>query len=93
MYQIRKTRACTAKSTSTPNCSGIMASSKPTVLFFNAIRHATPFYSKLQEVARTEVVTSKSREEFFADVKTKYKDIFAIYRTSASGAVSKLISL
>lgn len=66
-----------------------MASSKPFVLFFNPVKHAQPFYEKLQEVAHTEVVTSKSREEFFKDVEGKYKDIFAIYRTSASGAVSR----
>ncbi|KAJ5765413.1 hypothetical protein N7520_004972 [Penicillium odoratum] len=65
-----------------------MSPSKPFVLFFNPVKHARPFYEKLQEVARTEVVTSKTREEFFKDVKNKYKDIFAIYRTSASGAVA-----
>ncbi|PYH80287.1 hypothetical protein BO82DRAFT_403518 [Aspergillus uvarum CBS 121591] len=48
-----------------------MPPSKPFVLFFNAIRHAQPIYSKLQEVAHTD-------------------NIFAIYRTSASGAVSTL---
>lgn len=61
--------------------------SKPFVLFFNPVRHAVPFYEKLQEVAHTEVVISQTREEFFEDLKRKYKDIFAIYRTSASGAV------
>lgn len=64
-----------------------MSSSKPFVLFFNPVRHAASFYEKLQEVAHTEVVTSESREEFFKDVTDKYKNIFAIYRTSASGAV------
>lgn len=58
------------------------------MLFFNPVRHATSFYKKFQEVARTEVVTSNSREEFFNDVREKYKEAFAIYRTSASGAVS-----
>ena len=65
-----------------------MSSSKPFVLFFNPVKHASSFYSKLQDVAHTEVVTSKSRDEFFKDVQSKYKDIFAIYRTSSSGAVS-----
>lgn len=65
-----------------------MSSAKPRILFFNPVRHAVPFYKKLQEHAHTEVVTSKGREEFFKDVTDKYKDIFAIYRTSASGAVS-----
>ena len=64
-------------------------SSKPFVLFFNPVKHAQPFYGKLQEVAHTEVVSSTSRQEFFNDVDGKYKDIFAIYRTSASGAVSE----
>jgi hypothetical protein len=68
-------------------------SSKPFILFFNPVRHAVPFFEKLQELAHTEVVTSKSREEFFKDVADKYKNIFAIYRTSASGTVSiELIS-
>ncbi|KAJ5348847.1 hypothetical protein MYU51_007127 [Penicillium brevicompactum] len=65
-----------------------MASTKPLVLFFSPVRHATPAYEKLQEVAHTEVVTSRSRDEFFNDVATKYRDAFAIYRTSASGSVA-----
>lgn len=64
-----------------------MSSPKPFILFFNPVRHAKPYYESLQEVARTEVVTSKSRDEFFEDLKGKYKDISVIYRTSASGAV------
>lgn len=69
-----------------------MSSAKPRILFFNPVRHAVQFYDKLQEHAHTEVVTSKSREEFFKDVTEKYKDIFAIYRTSASGAVSNTLT-
>lgn len=65
-----------------------MSSPKPFVLFFHPVRHAVPFFEKLQELAHTEVVTSKSREEFFKDITDKYKNIFAIYRTSASGIVS-----
>jgi hypothetical protein len=81
-----------AKATYHHNQTGNM-SSKPFILFFNPVRHAVPFFEKLQEVAHTEVVTSKSREEFFKDVADKYKNIFAIYRTSASGTVSiELIS-
>lgn len=64
-----------------------MSSPKPFILFFNPVRHAKPYYESLQEVARTEVVTSKSRDEFFKDLEDKYKDISVIYRTSASGAV------
>lgn len=68
-------------------------SSKPFVLFFNPVQHAMPFFQKLQEVAHTEVVTSKSRKEFFKDITDKYKNIFAVYRTSASGTVSIQLSL
>lgn len=64
-----------------------MSSPKPFILFFNPVRHAKTYYETLQEVARTEVVTSKSRDEFFKDLEDKYKDISVIYRTSASGAV------
>ncbi|KAH6653009.1 putative 2-hydroxyacid dehydrogenase [Truncatella angustata] len=65
-----------------------MTSSLPFILLFNPIKHAKPFYNGLQEVARTEVVTSRSRHEFFNDVKDKYRDVSVIYRTSASGAVA-----
>ncbi|KAJ5404819.1 hypothetical protein N7465_006103 [Penicillium sp. CMV-2018d] len=65
-----------------------MSSPKPFVLFFNTVQHAMPFFQKLQEIAHTEVITSKSRAEFFKDTTDKYKNIFAIYRTSASDTVS-----
>ena len=65
-----------------------MSSQKPLVLFFNPVKHAHAQYQLLQQVARTEVVTSQGRDEFFKDLQTKYKDAFAIYRTSASGMVS-----
>lgn len=68
-----------------------MSSSKPFILFFNPVRHAKAYYESLQEVARTEVVTSKSRNEFFKDLEGKYKDISVIYRTSASGAVCDVL--
>ncbi|KAF2103159.1 2-hydroxyacid dehydrogenase [Rhizodiscina lignyota] len=64
------------------------AAIKPRVLFFSPVRHALGVYKALSDVARTEVVTSKSREEFFEDVKGKYKDIRVIYRTSYSSAVA-----
>ena len=76
------------KATFVRNYVTAMASNKPLVLFFSPVRHATQAYEKLQEVAHTEVVTSRSRDEFFNDVATKYRDAFAIYRTSASGSVS-----
>ncbi|KAH7175261.1 D-isomer specific 2-hydroxyacid dehydrogenase [Dactylonectria macrodidyma] len=65
-----------------------MSIQKPRILFFNTVRHALAAYEALHAVAAPEVVTSKSRAEFFADLKTKYHDIQAIYRTSASGAVA-----
>lgn len=65
-----------------------MALSKPRVLFFNPVRHAFDEYKKLSLVVQTEVVASKSRAEFFADVKGKYKDITAIYSTSSSYTAS-----
>ncbi|KAM5347576.1 hypothetical protein ACJ41O_007400 [Fusarium nematophilum] len=61
---------------------------KPRILFFNPVRHALSAYEALRLVARPEVVTSKSRAEFFSDLTSKYHDIQAIYRTSASGAVA-----
>jgi glyoxylate reductase len=66
----------------------IAKSAKPRILFFNSVRHALAKYAELSKVADVEVVTSKSREEFFADLPVKYSDVQAIYRTSASGAVS-----
>ncbi|KIY01297.1 uncharacterized protein Z520_02849 [Fonsecaea multimorphosa CBS 102226] len=65
-----------------------MLAPKPRILFFSPVRHALTTYEALGQVARVEVVTSKSREEFFRDVRDKYHDVQAIYRTSASGAVA-----
>jgi glyoxylate reductase len=56
-------------------------SNKPKILFFNPVKHALAQYKE------PEVVTSPSRAEFFEDCHTKYQDVVAIYRTSASGAV------
>ncbi|CCF38891.1 hypothetical protein CH063_09878 [Colletotrichum higginsianum] len=61
---------------------------KPRILFFNPVRHALADYEALHAVASPEVVTSTSRRELFDDLKAKYHDIQAIYRTSASGAVA-----
>ncbi|RSL51854.1 hypothetical protein CEP54_011203 [Fusarium duplospermum] len=65
-----------------------MTALKPRILFFNPVRHALAAYNTLSAVAAPEVVTSKSRAELFADLKGQYRDIRAIYRTSASGAVA-----
>ncbi|UPL03175.1 hypothetical protein LCI18_014109 [Fusarium solani-melongenae] len=72
-------------STRTPR---IMTPLKPRILFFNPVRHALAAYEALSAVAAPEVVASKSRAELFADLKDRYGDIRAIYRTSASGAVA-----
>lgn len=67
----------------------IMSSiTKPRILFFNPVRHALENFRKLSSVAQTEVLTSKSRAEFFNECKGKYKDIVAIYSTSSSCAVT-----
>ena len=68
-----------------------LAMSKPRILFFNPVRQAIAAYRALSSVAITDVVTSKSRKEFFADIKQKYSDVQAIYRTSASGAVCQTV--
>lgn len=68
-----------------------MVGAKPRILFFNPVRHAVAAYQALSKVAQVEVVTSKSREEFFRDLAEKYQNIRAIYRTSASGAVSFIL--
>ncbi|KAI9926550.1 hypothetical protein MW887_004318 [Aspergillus wentii] len=60
----------------------------PLLLFFNPVRHATSTYEQLQKIAQTEVVTSTSRDEFYADLQGKYHNVSIIYRTSASGAVA-----
>ncbi|KAL4951219.1 D-isomer specific 2-hydroxyacid dehydrogenase [Aspergillus filifer] len=65
-----------------------MQAAKPLVLFFNPVKFARPFYEQLQQVARTEVVTSRGRAAFFQDLQDKYNDVFAIYRTSSSGAIA-----
>jgi len=68
-------------------------SSKPRILLFNPVKHALAQYKDLQESTAPEVVTSESREQFFRDCRTRYKDVIAIYRTSASGAVSKPLAI
>jgi hypothetical protein len=62
--------------------------SKPLILFFSPVRHALTTYKTLSAYARTEIVTSTSRQDFFEDIEGKYRDAVAIYRTSASGVVS-----
>ncbi|KAL2877064.1 hypothetical protein SGCOL_007685 [Colletotrichum sp. CLE4] len=65
-----------------------MSQPKPRILFFNPVRHALDEYEALKLVANPEVVTSISRAGFFNDLRTKYHDIEAIFRTSSSGAVA-----
>lgn len=63
-------------------------STKPRILLFNPVKHALAKYEELQESTAPEPVTSASRAEFFEDCQSKYNGVAAIYRTSASGAVS-----
>ncbi|OIW32821.1 hypothetical protein CONLIGDRAFT_694989 [Coniochaeta ligniaria NRRL 30616] len=65
-----------------------MITPKPRILFFNPVRHAIAAFEALSKVAQVEIVTSKSRQDFFRDIEGKYYDIRAIYRTSASGVVA-----
>ena len=65
-----------------------MLAPKPQILFFNPVRHAVAAFDALRQVVQADVVTSKSRREFFDDITAKYNNAQAIYRTSASGAVS-----
>lgn len=60
---------------------------KPLIIFFHPVQYALNVYKELSTVARTSLVGSKTRHEFFQDVETKYKDAVAIYRTSATGSV------
>lgn len=60
---------------------------RPRILCFNAVQHALQDLESLREIADVEVISSKSRQELFCDFNDKYKDIDAIYRTSASGLV------
>ena len=56
--------------------------SKPLILFFSPARHALTTYKALGAYARTELVTSTSRQDFFKDIEGKYRKAVAIYRTS-----------
>lgn len=69
-----------------------MSQAKPRILFFNPVRHAVAEYESLKSVSTPEVVTSKTRAEFFSDLRSKYQDVHAIWRTSASGAVRHLMA-
>ncbi|KXH27568.1 hypothetical protein CSAL01_00735 [Colletotrichum salicis] len=65
-----------------------MSHPKPRILFFNPVRHALDEYEALKSVANPEVVTSSSRAKLFDDLRTKYHDIEAIFRTSSTGTVA-----
>ncbi|KAF4552892.1 2-hydroxyacid dehydrogenase-like protein 1 [Elsinoe fawcettii] len=64
--------------------------SRPRILFFNNVRRAVEEFRSLSKITSTEIITSKSRQEFFKDIKSKYSNIDAIYRTSAGGGVAGL---
>ncbi|KAK9457473.1 D-isomer specific 2-hydroxyacid dehydrogenase [Dipodascopsis uninucleata] len=58
--------------------------SKPKVLLLGEIAHAKAEWEALSDVATLEVCDSKNREEFIKDLKGKYSDIVACYRTFKS---------
>ncbi|KAK9451926.1 D-isomer specific 2-hydroxyacid dehydrogenase [Limtongia smithiae] len=64
------------------------AMSKPHILLLGKISHASAEWEALADVATLSVVESANRDEFIKDLKGKYSDITAIYRTFASVAIT-----
>ncbi|KAF5101458.1 hypothetical protein DV451_002155 [Geotrichum candidum] len=58
--------------------------STPKVLFLGTVFYATEEKAKLAEIADLVDLESRSREEFFQDLKGKYSDVVGIYRTVSS---------
>lgn len=54
---------------------------KPKILLVGEIVHAQKEWEGLSDIAELVVAESKTRDEFLADLATKYSDITAIYRT------------
>jgi glyoxylate reductase len=59
----------------------------PQVLIVGCIDFAIDYYEELSKKYNIEYYTSKSRDEFFQDCQTKYKDTRVIYRSSESQQV------
>ncbi|ANB11147.1 Gor1p [Sugiyamaella lignohabitans] len=60
-----------------------MTAIKNQILLLGSVSLAKKEYQELSELAELISYTSSSREEFIADLKTKYKEITAIYSTFA----------
>lgn len=57
---------------------------KPKVLLLGKVIYAVKEWEALSDVAELAVLESKSRTEFFQDLKGKYSDVVGIFRTAAS---------
>lgn len=66
------------------------ATTKAKVLLLGTIKYAHAEWQALQQIAQVVTLESKSREEFLTDLKGKYADIVAIYRTVQSAKVTGL---
>ncbi|ODV88693.1 hypothetical protein CANCADRAFT_28277 [Tortispora caseinolytica NRRL Y-17796] len=64
---------------------------KPHLLLLGPIVHAKKEWEALSSIARLSECTSKNRDEFIADLKGKYSDVFGIYRTFSSVKQTGLI--
>ncbi|KAK9324159.1 D-isomer specific 2-hydroxyacid dehydrogenase [Lipomyces orientalis] len=65
-----------------------MTLSKPLVLLLGEIRHAKAEWEALSNVATLSVCDSANREEFIKDLKGKYSEVVAVYRTFNSVAIT-----
>ncbi|KAK9459332.1 D-isomer specific 2-hydroxyacid dehydrogenase [Lipomyces oligophaga] len=62
--------------------------SKPHVLLLGEITHAKPEWEALADVAQLSICDSTDREQFIKDLKGKYSDVVAVYRTFRSIAIT-----
>ncbi|KAK9339647.1 D-isomer specific 2-hydroxyacid dehydrogenase [Lipomyces starkeyi] len=65
-----------------------MTMTKPHILLLGEIRHAKAEWEALSDVATLSVCDSANREEFIKDLKGKYSDVVAVYRTFTSVAIT-----
>ncbi|KAK9468306.1 D-isomer specific 2-hydroxyacid dehydrogenase [Lipomyces arxii] len=62
--------------------------SKPHILLLGNISHAKAEWEALSDIATLSVCDSANREEFIKDLKGKYSDIVAVYRTFVSVGIT-----
>ncbi|KAK9477126.1 D-isomer specific 2-hydroxyacid dehydrogenase [Lipomyces japonicus] len=62
--------------------------SKPHVLLLGSIDHAKKEWEALSEIATLSVADSANREAFIKDLKGKYSDVVAVYRTFSSVSIT-----